>query len=316
MILSEKEAALLTDYVLSTDALSKRYGKHTVVDKVSLHIRRGAIYGLVGRNGAGKTTFMKMICGFARPASGSYSLFGETYPAVSAARTKVGNLIETPGFFEKMSAYDNLRAKAKLFRQDDKQKLQDILKLVHLDKTGSKPAGKFSLGMLQRLGIGLALIGDPQMLVLDEPINGLDPTGVAEIRETLLSLSRDRGITILISSHILGELSKLATDYGFIEKGSLIREISHDQLQAECTDHVRLSVDDAEAAVRVLNGIGITGVTPENEPGNLRVNGCTERTAEITAALVHGGVGVYEIARQAIDLESYYFQMIGKDGKE
>ena len=306
----------MSEYVLSTGALTKRYGKHTVVDSVSLHIGKGAIYGLVGRNGAGKTTFMKMICGLARPSSGSYSLFGETYPAVRAARAKVGSLIETPGFHEKLSAYDNLCAQAKLFRQDDRQKIDALLRLVHLDKTGSKPAGKFSLGMLQRLGIALALTGDPQMLVLDEPINGLDPTGVAEIRETLLDLSRERGITILISSHILGELSKLATDYGFIEKGRLIREISHDQLQADCTDHVRIVVDDAEAAVRILNGIGITEIMPEGETGCLRVNGSTERTAEITAALVNGGVAVYEIARQAIDLERYYFQMIGVDGKE
>ena len=306
----------MNDFVLSTDALSKCYGRHTVVDNVSMHIRKGAIYGLVGRNGAGKTTFMKMVCGFARPASGSYTLFGETYPAVSSARTKVGNLIETPGFYDHLSAFDNLRAKAKLFRQDDRQKISSILELVRLDKTGSKRAGKFSLGMLQRLGIGLAMIGDPQLLVLDEPINGLDPTGVAEIRETLLNLSRERDITILISSHILGELSKLATDYGFIEKGRLIREISHDQLLAECTDHVHLCVNNADDAMRTLNGIGITEITPEEAPGCLRINGCTERTAEITEALVRNGVSVFEISRQAIDLESYYFNMIGAEGKE
>lgn len=305
----------MSEYILQTNALTKYYKKHAAVDSVSLNIRKGSIYGLVGRNGAGKTTFMKMICSLANPSSGSFSICGETYPAIGTARSKVGNLIETPGFYEKMNAFDNLRAKAKLFHKDQKERINEILRIVGLSKAGSKAAGKFSLGMLQRLGIGIALLGDPEILVLDEPINGLDPTGVAEVRETLKYLNTEHGITILISSHILGELSKLATDYGFIEKGSLIREVSHVQLLDDCTGFVRLSVDQTDRAVSVLHSLGITDIT-QGEPDGLRLGGCTERTAEITEALVRDGVRVFEIARQGMDLEHYYLNMIGKGGKE
>ncbi|MCR5306909.1 MAG: ATP-binding cassette domain-containing protein [Oscillospiraceae bacterium] len=293
----------MDEYILRTRELSKRYGKHTVVDKISVNIRKGSIYGLVGRNGAGKTTFMKMICNLANATSGSFELVG-------IGPDQIGNLIETPGFYDKMSAADNLRAKARLYGRDDPAQIQEILRLVGLSNVKKKPAGKFSLGMLQRLGIGLALIGKPQLLVLDEPINGLDPTGVAEIREILHRLNREQGITILISSHILGELSKLATDYGFIEKGSLLREITGEQLLSDCTESVRLSVNDRDAASALLGGIGITGITCM-ESGDLQLMGCTDRTAEITELLVQNGIKVYEIAKQGIDLEQYYLNMIG-----
>jgi ABC-2 type transport system ATP-binding protein len=258
---------------------------------------------------------MKLVCSLAEPTSGSFELCGQTYPALGAVREKAGNLIETPGYFEKMTAYDNLKAKAMMYGLDDKKHIQDILKLIGLENAGSKRAGKFSLGMLQRLGIGLALISDPEVLILDEPINGLDPTGVAEVRETLKRLNTERGITILISSHILGELSKLATDYAFIEQGKLIREITHDDLAAECADYVRLVVTDEAAAAQVLNSMGITDFTAGDVNG-MRLNGCTARTAEINAALVHAGVGVVEISKQGIDLEDYYLNLIGAGGKE
>ena len=303
----------MNDYILQTNALSKRYGSFSAVSKVSLNIRKGAIYGLVGRNGAGKTTFMKMICSLASPTQGSFSLCGETYPKLAHARAKVGNLIEEPGIYANMSAYDNLRAQAMLCGNDQPEKINRILEIIGLTKAGRKHAGKFSLGMRQRLGIGLALIGDPDILVLDEPINGLDPAGVAEVRETLLRLNQERGITVLISSHILGELSKLCTDYGVLDHGELIREVTQNELLAECTESLHLRVNDAAAAAEILRGIGITQVS-EEENGVLLISEGTERSDEIAEALVKNSIRVYELAKHGTDLEGYYLRMIG--GKE
>ncbi len=304
----------MNEYILKTDSISKHYGGFAANEKISVNIKKGSIYGLVGRNGAGKTTFMKMICSLSSPTSGGFELCGKSFPQLGSARTKIGNLIEDPGIYANMSAYDNLKAKAKLYGKVDKQKINDLLETVGLAKAGKKPAGKFSLGMKQRLGIGLALIGDPEMLVLDEPINGLDPAGVAEIRETLQKLNTEKGITILISSHILGELSKLCTDYGFIDHGMLIKEISNDQLMSDCTEYVRLRVDDTEKAARVLASLDIKNVT-RTDDGELRLLDADGTTDEITEALVLNKVRVYEISKQGTDLEGYYLKMIG-NGRE
>ncbi len=299
----------MDEFILKTKDLSKRFGSFTAVNNISLNIKKGSVYGLVGRNGAGKTTFMKMICSLSSPTSGSFELCGESYPRLGEARTKIGNLIESPGIYSNMSAADNLKAKAKLIGGVDKGRIDEIIRTVGLEKAGSRHAGKFSLGMKQRLGIGIALIGDPELLILDEPINGLDPAGVAEIRDTLQHLNREYGMTILISSHILGELSKLSTDYGFIDKGSLIKEISNEQLILDCAEYVRLCVSDVNKAAAVLGNIGVGGIelTDNNE---LRLAGCMERTDEIVEAMVNNRIKVYEIAKQGMDLERYYLNMI------
>ena len=195
-----------------------------------------------------------------------------------------------------------------------KETLNGILETVGLSNAGTKHAGKFSLGMRQRLGIGLALVGDPEVLVLDEPINGLDPAGVAEIRETLLRLNHERGITIIISSHILGELSKLCTDYGFIDRGTLLKEITSDQLESDCTEYVKLCVSDTEKAKKVLRSLGIAGVT-DCDSGEIRIVGSKVGSDDITEAMVLNKIRVYEISRQGTDLEGYYLEMIG-NGKE
>ena len=300
----------MNEYILRTEGLTKRFGHHLANDSISLNIRKGSIYGLVGRNGAGKTTFMKMICSLSSPTSGEFELCGKKYPHLGQAKTKVGNLIEAPGIYGNMSAYDNMRAKALLTGSADKRKIEEILETVGLANVGKKHAGKFSLGMKQRLGIALALLGDPELLVLDEPINGLDPTGVAEIRETLQRLNRERGITILISSHILGELSKLSTNYGFIDNGMLLKEITNEQLLSDCAEFVRLNVSDVNKASAVIGQLGINGIE-FTENRELRLTGCMGRTDEIVEALVNNKVRVYEIARQGIDLEEYYLNMIG-----
>ena len=304
----------MTDYIVKTSSLSKHYGKFAANENISIGIRKGAIYGLVGRNGAGKTTFMKMICSLSSPTSGSFELCGKSYPQLGNARAKIGNLIEDPGIYANMSAYDNLKAKGKLYGGIEKEKINSILNIVGLENAGSKHAGKFSLGMRQRLGIALALIGDPEVLVLDEPINGLDPAGVAEIRETLRRLNAERGITILISSHILGELSKLCTDYGFIDRGTLIKEVTNDKLLSDCTEYVSLRVNDTSAAKKVLRSLGIAGVS-EGDSGELRLIGTDIGTDDITEAMVLNKIRVYAISKQGTDLEGYYLNMIG-NGRE
>ncbi|MBQ2581281.1 MAG: ATP-binding cassette domain-containing protein [Ruminococcus sp.] len=304
----------MTNYIIKTTSLSKHYGRFAANDNISVGIKKGSIYGLVGRNGAGKTTFMKMICSLSSPTSGSFELCGQSYPQLGSARSKIGNLIEDPGIYANMSAFDNLKAKGKLYGGVEKEKINEIIRIVGLEKAGSKPAGKFSLGMKQRLGIGLALVGDPEVLVLDEPINGLDPAGVAEIRETLQRLNSERGITIIISSHILGELSKLCTDYGFIDRGMLIKQITSDQLESDCTEYIRLLVNDTEKAKKVLRSLDIAGVT-DGDAGEIRIVGTKVGTDEITEALVLNKIKVYEIAKQGTDLEGYYLSMIG-NGRE
>ena len=304
----------MNNYILKTSALSKHYGNYAANDNISIGIKKGSIYGLVGRNGAGKTTFMKMICSLSSPTSGGFELCGQSYPDLGSARSKIGNLIEDPGIYANMSAYDNLKAKGKLYGGISSEKINSIIETVGLTKAGTKHAGKFSLGMKQRLGIALALIGDPEVLVLDEPINGLDPAGVAEIRETLQRLNSEMGITILISSHILGELSKLCTDYGFIDRGTLIKEITSDQLENDCTEYIKLSVSDKEKAKKVLRSLGIAGIT-DGDSDEIRLVGSNVANDDIVEALVLNKVRVYEICKQGIDLEGYYLEMIGK-GKE
>ncbi|MGN0370500.1 MAG: ABC transporter ATP-binding protein [Butyrivibrio sp.] len=225
-------------YILSTENLTKEYHHFKAVDSVCLHINEGDIYGFIGRNGAGKTTTLKMICGLASPTSGTFSLFGEPYEVLAKNRVfaKVGSLIEEPGIYSDMSAFDNVYLKCICAGIKDKGYAMDLLRLVDLDRTGNKKTKGFSLGMKQRLGIALAMVGDPKLLILDEPINGLDPQGIMEIRETILKLNTEKKTTFIISSHILGELSKIATRYGIIDKGRLIKEFSAEELSMGAED--------------------------------------------------------------------------------
>ncbi len=218
-----------------------------------MNIPKGSIYGFVGRNGAGKTTLIRIVCGLHNPSSGSYSLYGVNNKdsAILAERRKTGAVVETPSIYPDLDARENLRLQYKILglAQDN---MEDILKLVELIDTGKKKAKDFSLGMRQRLGIAFSLIGNPDFLVLDEPINGLDPQGIVEIRELLLKLNHERGITILISSHILDELSKLATQYGFIDNGTLIKEMSAEELHDSCRQSMKITVNDTKILQEVL----------------------------------------------------------------
>lgn len=228
------------EYILQTDNLSKVYGTKTVLDHVSIHVPKKSIYGLVGKNGAGKTTLMRIICGLTQQSEGSYTLSGKTNE--DAVRKNMGMLIEKPGIYEHMTALENLRYFSLVFGIQS-QHHDKILEMVGLQNAGKKKASQFSLGMKQRLGIAISLLGNPDFLILDEPINGLDPEGVYEMRKMLEMLNRQYGTTIMIASHILSELYKLATDYAIIDGGCLIDEFSKETLESACSSGVQVTVE-------------------------------------------------------------------------
>lgn len=228
------------EYILQTDNLSKVYGTKTVLNHVSIHVPKKSIYGLVGKNGAGKTTLMRIICGLTRQSEGNYTLLGKSND--DAARKKMGMLIEKPGIYEHMTALENLRYFSLLLGIQS-QDHHRILEMVGLQNAEKKKARQFSLGMKQRLGIAISLLGNPDFLILDEPINGLDPEGVYEMRKMLETLNRENGTTIMIASHILSELYKLATDYAIIDGGCLIDEFSKETLENACSSGVQVTVE-------------------------------------------------------------------------
>ncbi|MBR1392773.1 MAG: ABC transporter ATP-binding protein [Ruminococcus sp.] len=300
----------MAELLLETNGLCKSYGKTRAVNNVSMHVERGAVYGFIGRNGAGKTTFMKIICGLANKTSGELTLFGKTGSQIAEVRPKLGCLIEAPGIYPKLTAFENMQLKCLAFGKYSKEYINDLLTLVGLADTGKKKAGKFSLGMRQRLGIALALVGDPELMVLDEPINGLDPQGIVEVRDTIHRLSTERGITILISSHILDELSRIATHYGIINNGELIRELSAEQLKNECSERLEITIKGAaHAAANILEKMGV-GFTVVNDD-LITVSSGIERSAEINTALVTSGQAVSELAVRGEALEDYYLNLTG-----
>lgn len=303
------------DYVLTTDALSKSYRHFKALNELSMHVPKGAIYGFVGKNGAGKTTLIRLICGLQEPTSGSYSLYGENSKekGIIKSRRRMGAVVETPSIYLNMTAEDNLKQQYRILGIPSFDGIPELLKLVGLENTGKKKAKNFSLGMRQRLGIAVALAGDPDFLVLDEPINGLDPQGIIEMRELILELNRKRQITVLISSHILDELSRLATHYGFIDEGHMIKEISAEELETACRKCVRVEVSDIKALARVLDSM------------NLEYNIISETQADIfakvnitklTLSLAKENCELLSIHEHDESLESYYVNLVGGDSNE
>ena len=301
------------EFVLTTSSLSKRYRNFEALKEVSMHVPKGAIYGFVGKNGAGKTTLIRVICGLQEPDEGEYSLYGVSYRDrfISRSRRRMGAVVETPSIYLDMSAEDNLKQQALVLGLPSYRTIPEVLKLVGLSDTGKKKARNFSLGMKQRLGIAVALIGNPDFIVLDEPINGLDPQGIVEIRELILKLNRERGITVLISSHILGELSKLATHYGFIDRGRLIREISAEELEAACRKSIRVEVSSTKLLARVLDGWGkeyeILSDTTANIYGEVELSA-------LVMALSESGGRLISSHEQDEDLETYFINLVGGGG--
>ncbi len=298
------------EYVLSVEGLTKRYRNFTALNGVDMNVPKGAIYGFVGKNGAGKTTLIRQICGLQRPTSGKYSIYG--IPGddreINRVRKRMGAVVETPSIYGDLSAWDNLREQFRVLGVPSYEDIGDLLKLVGLENTGKKKAKKFSLGMKQRLGIAIALAGDPDFLVLDEPINGLDPQGIIEMRELILKLNRERQITVLISSHILDELSKLATHYGFIDKGRIVREIEATELEMECRKCVIFRVTD----MKLFTGI-LDRVAPEykvTDTDKIEVYG-EFILSDIVLEAAQKGCKVISISEKDESLESYYVNLVG-----
>ena len=298
-------------YILETQAITKRYGSKTAVRDVDMHIPEGQIYGLIGPNGAGKTTIMRMISGLASPTQGDYTLFGKSGDERGRMLRQVGVLIEEPGLYPKLSAQENLKIKCIGLGVDPAATVPELLEGVGLGGVDpKKAAGSFSLGMRQRLGIGMALVGEPKLLILDEPINGLDPQGIADVREILVKMRDEKGITILISSHILEELDKMADCYGVIYQGSLLDEFTAEQLHLRSGRYVKIRTEDTDGALEVLRGMGMEAQRME-EKDCIRVSGNTDRTAEMAKALVNAGIPLQEIFLRTISLEDYYLNMTG-----
>lgn len=297
-------------YLLSTQGLTKQYGRQKAVDHIDIHIKKGAIYGFIGRNGAGKTTTLKMISGLARPTDGEIIMFGYRGGGLKNIRSRVSCLIEAPGVYGNLSAYDNLKIKCKLFGIQEKSYIPEILEMVGLNHVGKKKVKHYSLGMKQRLGIGLTLVGDPDLLLLDEPINGLDPQGIMEVRDTILRLNEERNMTILVSSHILEELSKIATHYGIIHNGSLLQEMTKEELMKRCSERIEICLDEPKRAVPVLDEMGFTNYQIVDKE-RIHIFERLEESAGLNMELAKAGILVREIRITSEELEDYFLNLTG-----
>lgn len=298
------------DYVLTTKALSKEYGTFKALDAVSMHIPKGAIYGFIGKNGAGKTTLIRLICGLQTATSGEYTLYGRksTDKEINKLRRRMGAVVETPSIYLDMTAEENLKEQYRVLGLSSFDGLTELLKLVGLENTGKKKARNFSLGMRQRLGIAVSLCGAPDFLVLDEPVNGLDPQGIIEMRKLILKLNREHQITVLISSHILDELGKLATYYGFIDNGHIVKEISAEELEAACRKCVSVEVTNVKTLVCVLDSMGVKYEILSDSRADVfaKIN-----ISKLTLALAKKNCEVLSVQEHDESLENYYVSLIG-----
>lgn len=303
------------EYILTADSLSKHYRHFKALSDLSIHVPKGAIYGFIGKNGAGKTTLIRLICGLQEPTSGNYELYGvkNTDSRINRCRRRMGAVIETPSIYMDMTAEEDLKEQYRIIGLPDFDSIPELLKLTGLENTGKKKAKNFSLGMRQRLGIALALAGDPDFLVLDEPTNGLDPQGIIEMRELILRLNREYQITFLISSHILDELSRLATHYGFIDGGHMVKEMSAKELDAACRKCIRVQVSDIRALIRVLDEMGLEYSVLSDTMADIfaRVN-----VSKLIHALSLQGCDVISMTEREESLESYYINLIGGKSHE
>ena len=298
------------EYVLATQGLSKHYKDFKALDNLTMRVPKGSIYGFVGRNGAGKTTLIRLICGLQAPTSGSYLLYGTdfTRKEIAKVRRRMGAVVETPSIYLDLTAEDNLKEQFRVLGVPSDDGVPELLKLVGLEDTGKKKARNFSLGMKQRLGIAVALAGDPDFLVLDEPVNGLDPQGIIEIRELILKLNRERNITVLISSHILDELSKLATHYGFIDSGRIVKELSARELEAACRKCLRVEVTDTRALARVLDGMGVEYKILSDGQADVFAQ---LNISQLSRALDGEGCELLSAQERDESLESYFVNLVG-----
>ena len=296
------------EYILETNNLKKQYKDFKALNGLTLHVPKGSIYGFVGKNGAGKTTLIRLICGLQTPTSGDFKIYGISYKDnhISESRKKMGAVVETPSIFHDLTAYENLKMQYDILGIKDYTTINDLLSLVGLANTGKKMAKNFSLGMRQRLGIAVALCGNPEFLVLDEPINGLDPEGIVEIRNLIKKLNQERKITILISSHILDELSRVATHYGFIADGKIIKEMSAQEFEDDCKKSINIITDKNLEKVLKENNYNykLISDTMANIYGEIEIT-------PLVLKLHDNGISVKKITENEENLEHYFFSLLG-----
>ena len=303
----------MEEYILKTKGLTKIYNKYKALDDFNINIKKGDIYALIGKNGAGKTTLIRLITGVASKTSGELELFGEgEEKKIQEFRKKVGCLIETPSLDVDKSAYGNLNINRRLKGIKEKNTIKEVLEIVGLDNTRGKKVKNYSLGMIQRLGIAKALIGNPEFLILDEPINGLDPMGIIEMRELFIKLNQEKGVTLLIAGHILKELSLIATRYGIISEGKIIDEFNTEELKERCERYIHIKVDDINRAVEVIKE-KLNTTKFEVLPGNIiKLYDYLDEPGRVNVTLIGEGVIPDEIMLYAEGLESYFAKVIGR----
>ncbi len=296
--------------IFKCEKLCKKYGQFTALNDFDMEIRKGEIYGFVGKNGAGKTTLIRLLCGLQQPTSGSFTLMGKSNDdkEVYRERRRMGAVVESPAIFKDMTARDNLIQQYLLLGLPDMKGIDELLKLVGLDNTGRKKAKNFSLGMKQRLGLAIALCGQPDFVILDEPTNGLDPQGIIEIRELILKLNREQGITFLISSHILDELSRLATCYGFIDKGHMVREMTAEELQKECRKSVRMKVSDTGILAKIMDEKGIEYKILGDDTADVYAE---LNFSDMAAEFAKENCTIFTMEEHDESLEAFYLALLG-----
>ena len=305
----------MRETALKTKGLTKRYGSFTAFDNADMTVYRNDIYGLIGRNGAGKTTMMKIVTGLTSQTGGEYEIFGKKGADVENEKGRIGCLIENPAFFGSLTAYQNLRYYCLQKGIADLKQIDEVLRLVQLTDARNKKFKKFSLGMKQRLGIAFALLDNPDIVILDEPINGLDPIGISELRDTFRKLNEERGITFIISSHILSELYAVANRFLFIDKGKVLKELTKDELDIECRRCLVVKTSDTKkSAVLFEEKLNITDYKVIDK-AEIRIYSDNVTHSDVNRMLVENGVDVYAIGESGVSLEDYFKQLI-KEEKE
>lgn len=303
------------EYVLKTNELRKSYRNFNALNGLTMQVPKGSIYGFIGKNGAGKTTLMRLICGLQEPTGGEYSLYGveSSSPDIASARRRMGAVVETPSIYLDMTARDNIIQQYRVLGIPSDEGVSELLELVGLHGTGNKKARNFSLGMRQRLGIAVALAGDPDFLALDEPINGLDPQGIVEVRELILKLNRERGITVLISSHILDELSRLATHYGFIDAGRMVCQMSAGELEKASRKSTRISVSDTKTLAVILDERNVEYKLLGSGEADIYAD---LEVTDLVLRLNATGCRVFTMSRQDESLEGFFMELVGGAGHD
>ncbi|WP_342514034.1 ABC transporter ATP-binding protein [Sporosarcina sp. FSL K6-1522] len=302
----------MSDFIIETKKLTKKFGSRRVVNHVDLQVKKGEIYGFLGPNGAGKTTTIRMLLGLARPTQGSIQIFGKDIRKDKLSiLKKVGSLVEYPSYYGHLTAYENLEA-VRILLDAPKSRVEEVLSIVRLTKDAKRPVKGFSLGMKQRLGIATALLGNPELLILDEPTNGLDPSGIIEIRELIKSMPKEHGITIVVSSHLLSEIDQMATQVGIISKGQMIFQDSISALRAQSTSKIKVSVNDVESAWKMLLTHGYTTDIIQDK---LFIENCSDqKVAEIVKSLVQNEHSVYRVEEERKSLEEIFLELTGRGG--